>query len=74
MALIAPKRHRRALNGDCGATPYPVGDHASKHDIFSYIKMHFSYLKSNISRKWLNMLRNYVHARTFFTPKIHLMT
>ena len=38
---------------------------------FSYVKMHFSYVKSNILRKWLNMLCNYVHARTFFTPKIH---
>ena len=27
--------------------------------------MHFSYVKSNILRKWLKMLRNYVHARTF---------
>ena len=38
---------------------------------FSYIKMHFSYVKSNILRRWLNMLRNYVHTRTFFTLKIH---
>ena len=38
---------------------------------FSYVKMHFSYVKSNIIRKWLNMLRNCLHARTFFTPKIH---
>ena len=44
---------------------------SSEHDIFSYIKMHFSYVKSNILRRWLNMLRNYVHTRTFFTPKIH---
>ena len=42
-----------------------------KHDIFFLRKMHFSYVKSNILWKWLNMLRNYVHARTFFTPKIH---
>ena len=33
--------------------------------------MHFSYVKSNILRRWLNILRNYVHTRTFFTPKIH---
>ena len=38
---------------------------------FSYVNMHFSYVKSNILHKWLKMLRNYVHARTFFTPKIH---
>ena len=38
---------------------------------FSHVKMHFSYVKSNILCKWLNMLRNYVHARTFFTLKIH---
>ena len=38
---------------------------------FSYVKMHFSYIKSNILRKWLNMLRNYVHSRTFFTQKNH---
>ena len=38
---------------------------------FFYVNMHFSYVKSNILRKWLKMLRNYVHARTFFTPKIH---
>ena len=38
---------------------------------FSYIKMHFAYVKSNILRRWLNILRNYVHSRTFFTPKIH---
>ena len=37
---------------------------------FSYIKIHFSYVKSNILRRWLNMLRNYVHTRTFFNPKI----
>ena len=33
--------------------------------------MHFSYVKSNILRRWLNILRNYVHSRTFFTLKIH---
>ena len=37
----------------------------------SYIKMHFSYLKSNVLRRWLNILSNYVQSRTFFTPKIH---
>ena len=37
----------------------------------SYVKMHFFYVKSNILRKWSNILRNYVHSRTFFIPKIH---
>ena len=36
---------------------------------FSYIKMHFSYVKSNILCRWLSILCNYVHTRTFFTPK-----
>ena len=33
--------------------------------------MHFSYVKSKILRRWLNILHNYVHSRTFFTLKIH---
>ena len=33
--------------------------------------MHFTYEKSKILRMWLNILRNYVHSRTFFTQKIH---
>ena len=37
----------------------------------SFVKMHFSYVKSKVLRRWLNILRNYVHSRTFFTPKIH---
>ena len=37
----------------------------------SYTKMHFSYVKSNILHRWLNILHNYVHTRTLFTPKIH---
>ena len=37
----------------------------------SYVKMHFSYLKSKILRRWLNIPRNYVHFRTFFTLKTH---
>ena len=34
----------------------------------SYVKMHYSFVKSNIQRRWLNILCNYVHSRTFFTP------
>ena len=37
----------------------------------SYEKMHFSYIKSKILCRWLNILRYHVHSRTFFTPKIH---
>ena len=33
--------------------------------------MHFSYVKSKILCRWLNILYNYVHSRTFFTLKIH---
>ena len=33
--------------------------------------MHFSYIKSKILCRWLNILHNYFHSRTFFTPKIH---
>ena len=37
----------------------------------SYIKMHFANVKREILHSWLNILGNYVHSRTFFTPKIH---
>ena len=37
----------------------------------SYVKMHFSYVKSKIRHRCLNILRNFVHSKTFFTPKIH---
>ena len=37
----------------------------------SYVKMHFSYIKSKILRRWLNILRINVHSRTYFTQKIH---
>ena len=37
----------------------------------SYLNMHFFYVKSNILRERPNILLNYVHSRTFFTPKIH---
>ena len=33
--------------------------------------MHFSYVKWKILLRWLNILCNYVHSRTFFTLKIH---
>ena len=36
----------------------------------SYVKMHFSYVKSKILNRWLNILLNYVHSRTFFTLKM----
>ena len=55
----------------CPSAKCDVGHATESMIFFSYVKMHFSYVKSNILCKWLNMLRNYVHARTFFTPKIH---
>ena len=33
--------------------------------------MHFSYVKTKFLHRWLNILCNYVHSRTFSTPKIH---
>ena len=55
----------------CPSAKCDVGHATESMIFFSYVKMHFSYVKSNILCKWLKMLRNYVHARTFFTPKIH---
>ena len=33
--------------------------------------MHFSYVKTKFLHRWLNILCNYVHSRTFSTPKIN---
>ena len=33
--------------------------------------MHFSYVKTKFLHRWLNILCNYVHSRTFTTPNIH---
>ena len=37
----------------------------------TYLEMHFSSVKLNILCRWSNILCDYVHTRTFFTPKIH---
>ena len=37
----------------------------------SYVKMHFFYVKSNILRKWLNILRKFYV--TMLTPKHSLL-
>ena len=37
----------------------------------SYVKMHFSYVKSKILCRWLDILRNYDHSRILITQKVH---
>ena len=53
------------------AASFAQGSGYLKHDILSYVKLHFSYVKSNIECNWLNILRKYYVI--MFAPKHSLL-